>query len=384
MAAENVPDQSEAARLEAGGDVSARLLVASGNWTVGRLKDADTQARAIGTAGGIFTRIDISRITRLDTAGAWLLQRTAASLGRQGTSVPIEGANDNERALLEAVAKHEPIPLEQPRHEILLIQLLARIGRGLERGIRAGWEMLSFSGLIVDISARVLIGRRRLRINSTVHNIEAAGFNAVPIIALMSFLIGAVMSFMSGDILKDYGGQIFAVDFLSFAFLREFGVLLASVMVAGRSGSAFTAEIGAMKSHEEIDAMRSLALDPIEILVVPRVLALIISLPLLTFIANMSGLVGGALVDWATLGITPSSFINRLLQVTDTAQFNVGMVKTPVFAFVIAMIGCFQGFKVTGTAESVGERTTLSVVQSIFTVIVFDALFAMFFQEINY
>jgi len=361
-----------------------RVLVASGDWTVGNLQGADAQARALGASGGEFERIDISRVTRLDTAGAWLLHRTAASLGRLGASLPIEGASDNQHVLLEAVSKNEPSPLEEPGREMLPLEILGRIGRNFERGVAAGWEMLGFSGLIVDVLVRVLIGRRRLRINATVHNIEAAGFDAVPIIALMSFLIGAVMSFMSGDILKNYGGQIFAVDFLSFAFLREFGVLLASIMVAGRSGSAFTAEIGAMKSHEEIDAMRSLALDPVEILVVPRVLALIVSLPLLTFIANMSGLVGGALVDWATLGITPSAFTSRLLQATDTAQFNVGMVKTPVFAFVIAMIGCFQGFKVTGTAESVGERTTLSVVQSIFTVIVFDALFAMFFQEINY
>lgn len=384
MAIKGARIDGEPARLTVGGSGSARVLVASRDWTVGNIAGVDAEIRALdGRADGI-VRIDIKEVTRLDTAGAWLLYRAAAALGSKGNSLPIEGATDNQRVLLDAVTKNEPIPLEVPRRAMLLIEVLERIGTNLTRGIHGGWEMLGFSGLIVDVLSLVLLGRRRLRLNATVRNIEAAGFNAVPIIALMSFLIGAVMSFMSGDILKDYGGQIFAVDFLSFAFLREFGVLLASIMVAGRSGSAFTAEIGAMKSHEEIDAMRSLALDPVEILVVPRVLALIVSLPLLTFIANMSGLCGGALVDWATLGITPSAFVSRLLQVTDTAQFNVGMVKTPVFAFVIAMIGCFQGFKVTGTAELVGERTTLSVVQSIFTVIVFDALFALFFQEINY
>lgn len=384
MVIDGARNANEPARLQVAGSGGTRVLIASGRWTLGGLAEVDAQIRELGRAGGGAARIDVAKLSRLDTAGAWLIHSVSVSLGRTGTPIPIEGASDNAHVLLDAVAKNAPSPLVPPRSEMPLLGLIERIGANLERGVQAGWDMLGFSGLIVDTVFRVFIGGARLRINATVRNIEAAGFNAVPIIALMSFLIGAVMSFMSGDILKDYGGQIFAVDFLSFAFLREFGVLLASIMVAGRSGSAFTAEIGAMKSHEEIDAMRSLALDPVEILVVPRVLALIVALPLLTFIANMAGLLGGALVDWTTLGITPPAFVSRLLEATDVDQFIVGMVKTPVFAFVIAMIGCFQGFKVTGTAESVGERTTLSVVQSIFTVIVFDALFALFFQEINY
>ena len=383
MAADGTLNADEPARLGAEGSEGGRVLVASGSWALGHLTGTEAQIRELEGARG-FSRIQIAEGTRLDTAGAWLLHRAALSLGGGGEPLPIENATPSQRVLLDAAAKNAPQPLSEPPPQFALVDILERIGSNLERGIGAGWQMLAFSGLIIDTVFRVGIGKARLRINATVRNIEAAGLNAVPIIALMSFLIGAVMSFMSGDILKDYGGQIFAVDFLSFSFLREFGVLLASIMVAGRSGSAFTAEIGAMKSHEELDALRSLALDPVEILVVPRVLALIVALPILTFIANMAGLLGGALVDWATLDISPSAFVNRLLQATDIAEFNVGMVKTPVFAFVIAMIGCFQGFKVTGTAESVGERTTLSVVQSIFTVIVFDALFAMFFQEIDY
>ncbi len=297
MVKEGAHNANEPARLEVEGSGALRVLVALGAWTLGRLARVDAQIRELTRTPGGAARIDVSKLSRLDTAGAWLLYRAAASLGGLGSPVPIEGASDNARVLLDAVAKNAPKPLQAPPRAMLLLVLLERIGTNLDAGARAGWEMLGFSGLIVDTVFRVFVGRARLRINATVRNIEAAGFNAVPIIALMSFLIGAVMSFMSGDILKDYGGQIFAVDFLAFAFLREFGVLLASIMVAGRSGSAFTAEIGAMKSHEEIDAMRSLALDPVEILVVPRVLALIIALPLLTFIANMAGLLGGALVD---------------------------------------------------------------------------------------
>ena len=361
-------DSDTPASLEAEGDV----LRARGNWTVAHLREVEAKLSA---ASGV-QAIDISGIHRLDTAGAWLLRRAAED--------KIEGATETHQLLLEEVARHEPDPIPARRKTHAVMDAIARLGRAVAHAARSAVEMLSFSGLILMVIWDTVRGRRRLRLHSVVHNIETAGFDAVPIISLISFLVGAVICFLSADILKEYGGSIFAVDLIAVAFFREFGVLLAAIMVAGRSGSAYTAEIGAMKGHEEIDAMRTLALDPIEILVIPRLIALFISLPLLTFVADLMGLVGGAMVSWMILDLGPQSFINRLLEATGADNYFVGMIKAPFFAFLVAMIGCFQGFKVTGTAESVGEHTTRSVVESIFVVIVFDAVFAMFFQEIGY
>ena len=213
---------------------------------------------------------------------------------------------------------------------------------------------------------------------------EEAGLNAVPIIGLMSFLIGAVVAFMGARILQQFNASIFTVELVGIAVLREFGVLLSAILLAGRSGSAFTAQIGSMKIREEIDAMQSLGLDPMEVLVLPRVFALIIMLPALAFIAAMLGLIGGGLVAWTAMDISPALFLTRLQDAITPNNFWVGLIKAPFFAFVIGVIGCFQGMQVAGSAESLGKRTTLSVVQSLFLVIVLDAFFAMFFLEIDF
>jgi phospholipid/cholesterol/gamma-HCH transport system permease protein len=213
---------------------------------------------------------------------------------------------------------------------------------------------------------------------------EEAGLNAIPIVGLMSFLIGAVVAFMGAKILQQFNASFFVVELVGLAVLREFGVLLAAILVAGRSGSAFTAQIGSMKIREEIDALRVMGLDPIEVLIVPRMFALVIMLPLLTFIAAMLGLVGGGLVAWGTMDISPAYFLARTKEMVVLNNFWAGIIKAPFFAFVIAVIGCFQGMEVEGSAESLGQRTTMSVVQSLFVVIVLDAFFAMFFLEINF
>jgi phospholipid/cholesterol/gamma-HCH transport system permease protein len=212
---------------------------------------------------------------------------------------------------------------------------------------------------------------------------EQVGLDAVPIISLLTFLVGAVVAFVGATALRDFGAEIFTVELVSISFLREFGVLLTSILLAGRSGSAFTAQIGSMKSREELDAIQALGLDAIELLVIPRLLALFVMLPVLTFLAMLSGIVGGGIVGVLALDITPGMFISRLHEMTDIAHFWVGMSKTPLFAFLIATVGCLEGFKVEGSAESVGRHTTSSVVQSIFLVIVFDALFAMFYMEMD-
>ena len=214
-------------------------------------------------------------------------------------------------------------------------------------------------------------------------HLEQTGLDAVPIVVLLNFLVGAVVAFLGATVLKDFGASIFTVELVGYSFLREFGVLLTAIMVAGRSGSAFTAQIGSMKAREEIDAIRTLGLDPVEVLVLPRLLALLIALPLLTFLAMLAGIVGGAAVCALSLDISPTMFVTRLHEFAGVRHFWVGMSKAPLFAFLIAAIGCLEGFKVAGSAESVGTHTTSSVVQAIFVTILVDALAAIFYMEIN-
>jgi len=224
----------------------------------------------------------------------------------------------------------------------------------------------------------------RLRVTPLVYHMEQVGLNAVPIVALISFLIGIVLAYQGATQLRQFGAEIFTVELVSISVLREIGILLTAIIVAGRSGSAFTAQIGSMKLHEEIDAMRTLALDPMEMLVVPRVLALILVLPMLGFISDMMGLFGGLLMCWTVLDIMPGTFIARVEEWVPLSHFWVGIIKAPFFALMIGLIGCYEGLKVEGSAESVGRLTTKSVVESIFMVIVVDAFFSVYFAEIGY
>ena len=212
---------------------------------------------------------------------------------------------------------------------------------------------------------------------------ETAGVDALPIISVLSFFIGAVVAFMGANLLETFGASVFTVELVGFAVLREFGVLITAILLAGRSDSAFTAAIGSMKMQQEIDAMQTLGLDPVRVLVVPRVLALLIMLPLLGFVANVFGLFGGALMSWINLGVSPGMFITRLYENTDVSHLLVGMVKAPFFALVIGVVACWQAFQVKSSSTSVGQRTTSSVVQSIFLVIALDALFSIFFAELG-
>jgi len=217
-----------------------------------------------------------------------------------------------------------------------------------------------------------------------VAHVEQTGLDAVPIVALLTFMVGAVVAFLGSTVLADFGATIYTVDLIAFSFLREFGVLLTAILMAGRTASAFTAQIGSMKANEEIDAIRALGLDPLELLVLPRVLALLVSLPMLTFLAMICGLLGGAVVCALTLDISPTMFLTLFKADIGVRHFLVGLSKAPVFAFLIAVIGCLEGFKVSGSAQSVGEHTTSSVVQSIFVVILLDAVAALFFMEMDW
>ena len=286
-----------------------------------------------------------------------------------------ERSRHNARALLDAVPTVQVVrrPAERRRR--------GRIGRSTINAYREAIGLVAFTGQLLETLFWILMRKRKLRMTATVFHLEQAGLDALPIVALLSFMVGSVIAFLGANLLADFGAAVLTVELVAFSFLREFGVLLAAILLAGRSGSAFAAQIGMMKANEEIDAIRALGMDPIELLVMPRTLALLIALPLLTLVGMVTGILGGALVCTIALDISPSLFITRLHDATEFRHFFVGMVKAPVFAFLIALTGCRQGLNVSGSAESVGRSTTTAVVQAIFLVIMFDALFALMFRE---
>lgn len=360
---------------------SARLRLA-GDWTLAQLEAARRVLRALPAEIDTAT-VDASGIQALDSAGALLLLERLAPAGGGDALSRLTGLRAHSATLLKMVAEQDSRPVETLRVEGGLRALLGRIGAALEAEWRQTVALLGFIGLVLATLGQILRGRRRLRLTATVFHMEQTGLDAVPIVALLSFLIGSVVAFLGATVLRDFGAALFTVELVSVSFLREFGVLLTAILLAGRSGSAFTAQIGSMKAREEIDAIRSLGMDPVELLVVPRLLGLLLMLPLLSFLAMLAGIVGGALVGSFALDISAGMFIARLHEMTDIRHLWVGLVKAPVFAFLIAVVGCLEGFKVAGSAESVGRHTTSAVVQAIFLVILFDALFAIFFMQID-
>jgi len=358
----------------------SRLLL-SGELQIEAVGDVD-RAAVMKMAQGI-TEINIEALTRMDTAGAWLLVDIQKSVAAHAAEVAIRGASEAQEQLIETIRQNMP-PDEKPLRETKTpIDRLEDYGQMVVRGTKTAIELTSFLGQVIATIGGILIHPRRLRLTSMVHHCQEIGINAIPIVFLMSFLIGVVLAFQGSAQLRQFGAEVFVVDLIAISILRELGILLTAIIVAGRSGSAFTAAIGSMKMREEIDAMRTLGLEPVTILVVPRVLALILMLPALGFIANLSGLLGGALMSWIELGVSPAVFQSRLVSNTDVWHFSVGMIKAPFFALIIGIIGCYEGMKVGGDAESLGRLTSTSVVLSIFMVIVVDALFSIFFAIVG-
>ncbi|GAB4192510.1 MAG: ABC transporter permease [Wenzhouxiangellaceae bacterium] len=360
----------------------ARVYRASGVWTLDapqRLQQALEESRAHKR----YQALDLSEVERLDTEGAIRLLRLLDRDRNDPLDEVIHGVDEQGMAFLNRVvaALDEPCPQKDECSGFIL--LLERTGRWTQSAYLQLKLLLSFVGQVMLTLVQSLMRPTRLRWISLVHHMESSGLDAVPIVGLLSFLVGAVVAFLGSTILSDFGAQVFTVELVSYSFLREFGVLLTAILIAGRSGSAYTAQIGAMKGNEEIDALRTLGVDPVEVLVVPRLLALLIMLPVLTFLAMILGIVGGAIAAITTMDLTASAYIVRLYERTEIGHFWVGMIKAPVFAYLIAVVGCLEGFKVSGSAESVGRHTTSSVVQSIFLVIFVDALFAIFFMEIG-
>ncbi|ETW13942.1 hypothetical protein ATO8_03591 [Roseivivax marinus] len=328
-------------------------------------------------------RADLSEVARLDTAGAFALLRLRARLEAAGQGLEIAGADARMQAVLETVERSMPEKVDAVPARRSLKDRVEGVGRAVADAGQMSLELLNMFGMILARLGRVIVRPRELRVTALVHHAEAVGFQAVPIVALMSFLIGIVLAFQGAVQLRQFGAEVFVVDLLGISILRELGVLLTSIIVAGRTASSFTAAIGSMKMREEIDAMRTLGLDPAAMLFLPRVLALLLMLPILALIADAAGLIGGAIMAWAVLDISPPMFATRLVEGTDVANLIIGIGKAPVFALIIGVVGCHAGMRVRGNAESLGRQTSASVVTAIFAVIVADAVFSVLLAEVG-
>ncbi|MET0245948.1 MAG: ABC transporter permease [Sphingomonas sp.] len=328
---------------------------------------------------GEVSRIDLSQVERIDTVGAWVVHRFAKARGAS-----IEGLGPDAQHLLEQVAAAER-PLALPdKPQAPFNRVLGEIGDAVVVAGRTLYGLLGFMGATVIAFWNVVRSPHRFRFNATVQRFEVVGVSALGIIGLMSFLIGIVIAQQGAVQLREFGAEIFTINLLGRITLRELGVLMTAIMVAGRSGSAFAAQLGTMKLTEEIDAMRTIGVSPMEALVLPRTIAVICMMPLLAFYSSLIGIIGGGLLCWITLDIPPVTFVQKLREVVPMTDLWVCLIKAPVFGAVIAIAGCFQGMQVEGDAEQVGRRTTTAVVQAIFLVIVIDAFFAVFFERIGW
>jgi phospholipid/cholesterol/gamma-HCH transport system permease protein len=365
--------QADFEQVDADGEAVLRF---TGDLSLAQLGDLPDRLAAIQTP---VQRIDLSGINRLDTVGAWVLHRFARDSG-----AAIEGLDPDEQHLLQQVQAAEH-PIELPRKPAnAFVHLLDEIGSAVFTAAHTLYGLLGFLGATVIAFWNVITHPHRFRFHATVHRFEVVGVSALGIIGLMSFLIGIVIAQQGAVQLRQFGAEVYTINLVGRITLRELGVLMTAIMVAGRSGSAFAAQIGTMKLTEEIDAMRTIGVSPMESLVVPRTLAVVMMMPLLGFYSALIGIIGGGLLCWIQLGIPPVTFIQRIREVVPINDLWVGLIKAPVFGAIIAIAGCFQGMQVEGDAEQVGHRTTTAVVQAIFLVIVLDAFFAVFFSQIGW
>ncbi len=356
-------------------------LSAAGSWTAVHAEEADRLVAAERPPEtGIRTLVvDVAGVTALDTFGAWLIERLARNVVAAGGETEIVGVPERFRGLFDKV--HEANRrVRRPRPPRSLI---ARAGDFLGQRRADALSFLAVLGSLGVALARVAIRPRTFRLTSAVHHLDRVCWQAVPIILLITFLIGGIIAQQGIFHFRRFGAGDYVVDLVGILVLREIGVLIVAIMVAGRSGSSYTAELGSMKMREEIDALRTMGLDPVEILILPRVIALIIALPILTFLGSMAALYGGELVAWLYGGMSPPVYLARLKDAISITHFEVGMWKAPFMALVIGVVTCAEGLRVKGSAESLGLKTTTSVVKSIFLVIVLDGIFAIFFASIG-
>jgi phospholipid/cholesterol/gamma-HCH transport system permease protein len=360
-------------------------LVATGSWTAERAaeleKIIDETARRYPGARSV--DIDLARLERLDTFGAWLIERLKRTFIQRGSAARLTGLSDVDRGLIEELRLVNQAPAQKRVAPNGILLALDSVGRGVAE---IGWSLVLLAqmlGALTVAALGVIAHPGRLRLTSMVHHLERVGWRAVPIIVVSTFMIGAILAQQGIFRFRTVGLDVYVVDMVSVLVLREVGVLIVCVMVAGRSGSAYTAEIGSMKMREEIDALRTMGLDPVEVLVLPRIVALVIAVPLLTFLGSMAALYGAGLVCWLYAGMAPEIFIERLREAIWLPTFAVGMIKAPFMALTIGLVACSEGFEVEGSAASLGLKTTASVVKSIFLVIALDGLFAVFFAGVG-
>jgi phospholipid/cholesterol/gamma-HCH transport system permease protein len=353
-------------------------LVAAGDWTVRDSARLDADLRAMDFGDAPEAEIDGSAITRMDSSGAWILVRTHQALADAGKRVRDMALPTIYAPLIQTIAQehNQPAVVMHVRHGFV-----ERIGRATISALRQGYGMLGYLGrFMIEWGEALYAPKGNLRIAALVHQIEEIGINALPIVGLLSFLIGVVLAYQGADQLRRFGAEIFTINLLGVGVLRELGGLVTAIIIAGRSGSAFTAQIGTMKVNEELDALQTIGLNTFDVLVLPRVLGLMIALPFLTLYANIMALIGGAVMCYFDLGITTPAFMRQLHEAVSMSTFLVGLVKAPVFALVIGLVGCFEGLQVERNAASVGQLTTRSVVESVFLVIVIDAGFSILFS----
>jgi phospholipid/cholesterol/gamma-HCH transport system permease protein len=362
-------------------------LAATGAWTAERAAELEKMVDdAAGRyAGARSIDIDLARLERLDTFGAWLIERLNRTFAARGAMTRIVNLSDRDRGLMEEVRQvnRSAAAAQRDAAPNAILLGLDHIGRAMAE---IGRSLVLLAHLLGALSVAVLRTIRhpsRLRLASTVHHFEKVGWNAVPIIVLSTLLIGAILAQQGIFRFRAFGADAYVVDMVTVLVLREIGVLLVCVLVAGRSGSAYTAELGSMKMREEIDALRTMGLDPVEVLVLPRIIAIVVAVPLLTFVGIIAALYGAGLVCWLYGGMSPEIYLERLRDAIWPPSFAVGLIKAPFMALVIGLVACVEGFAVDGSAASLGMKTTASVVKSIFLVIVLDGVFAMFFAAIG-
>ena len=359
-------------------------LALSGSWTARGIGAIEPQLDALSAPSKSEMVVDGARIEALDTAGAWVLQKLLQRLRDEGTAVQVRDLRPEFAKLLDAVGRQaadqtdtlSPVPSAPTSN-------LEGLGRSAEAAFEQTVALLGFVGESAVALAGSVAHPARFRWRPILYNIRSAGFDALPIVGLLSFMLGIVVAYQGADQLRQYGANIFVADLVGLSMLREFAPLITAIIIAGRSGSAYAAQIGTMSVTEEIDAMRTLGIAPLDLLVLPKILALLIALPLLTVFADVLGVFGGMIMARAQLGVGFGEFLDRFVKAVSITAYLIGICKAPVFAAIIAVIGCFQGFRAKGGADSVGRQTTRSVVQSIFLVIVADGLFSIAFSALD-
>ena len=374
---------ADAPRVATARDGDSLTVSFAGAWVTPHIGAAQAAVVDTGTAGAHRARIDLRQLAALDTAGAWLIHATVRQLRAAGLEVAVDGADAVATSLIETAGRYDTPHPPPPAAENPMIAVLLRLGRATLDVGRAARNLVNFLGLTIIVLGRSLLHPGRIRGTALISQMEQTGLNALPIVGLISFLIGVVLAYQGADQLARFGAQIFTVNLVGVSVLREMAILLTAIIVAGRSGSAFTAQIGTMQVNEEIDAMRAIGLDPMEVLVMPRVIGLVLVLPLLAFYADIMGLLGGAIMATLTLDISFVRFARQLSEAVSLWSFWVGIIKAPIFAFIIALVGCYEGMMVTRSAESVGRQTTRAVVEAVFLVIVLDALFSIMFSYLG-